>query len=266
MGFGYPGRPLVFRDVSLHLPDGSITAVLGPNGSGKTTLVRCAAGLLPVHRGSVHRRTAVGYVPQARGSSFAYRAFDMVLMGRARHVQVFRTPGAGDRAAALLAMERVGIAALRDRSFSTLSGGEQQLVLIARAVAAETSLLILDEPSTGLDLKNQVRVLRLLRELAADGMGLLLSTHEPDHALYLADTVVLLHPGQAQVGPAAELLTEVSLSRLYGVRVSVVAYVDSRIGSTDGSTHSSANDSAPRSTIVTHYDDSATVRHGEGTA
>ncbi|MFC5929666.1 ABC transporter ATP-binding protein [Cryobacterium melibiosiphilum] len=244
--------------MTLQVAAGSVTAVLGPNGSGKTTLVRCAAGLLPVQQGSVRRREAVGFVPQARGTSFAYRAFDMVLMGRARHVQLFRSPGAGDRAAALFAMERVGIAALRDRSFPTLSGGEQQLVLIARAVAAETNLLILDEPSTGLDLKNQVRVLRLLRELAADGIGMLLSTHDPDHALYLADTVVLLHPGEAQQGPAAELLTETSLSALYGVRVSAVDYLDS------GAEATRAAVPAPRRTIVTHYDDSPAARHGEG--
>ena len=174
--------------------------MLGPNGSGKTTLVRCAAGLLEPAEGTVRRADGAGYVPQAHGSAFGYSALDMVLMGRARQVGIFRTPGAADRAAALEAMERVGVAGLRDRRFPTLSGGEQQLVLIARAIAAGCPVLVLDEPATGLDLKNQVRVLSLLRELMADGMALLLSTHHPDHALYLADRAVLLGRGGARTG------------------------------------------------------------------
>lgn len=244
VGFGYPRRDWVFRQVSFTVPAGSATAVLGPNGSGKTTLVRCAAGLLAAREGTVRRADAVGYVPQAHGSSFAYRALDMVLMGRARHVGVFRSPGAGDRAAALLAMDRVGIVGLRDRLFPTLSGGEQQLVLISRAIAAESPILVLDEPSTALDLKNQVRVLRLLRELVADGMAVLVSTHQPDHALYLADSVVLMEQGGVRAGTAAELLTDKNLSALYGVGVNALDYVD---GTGTGRT--------VRRTIVTRYDE-----------
>ena len=148
----------------------------------------------------------------------------MVLMGRARTVGVFRSPGAADRAAALAAMERVGIASLEDRLFPTLSGGEQQLALIARAIVAGCPILVLDEPSTGLDLKNQVRVLTLLRELLADGMSLLLSTHHPDHAMHLADSVVLLGGGAAKMGRAADLLVGDELSALYGVGVTTLDY------------------------------------------
>ncbi|MFH5879850.1 ABC transporter ATP-binding protein [Arthrobacter sp. NA-172] len=202
VGFGYNQRKWVFRDVSFTVTPGTATAVLGPNGSGKTTLVRCAAGLLAPVEGVVLREQSAGYVPQAHGSTFAYRALDMVLMGRARHVGVFRSPGNADRAAAVEAMDRVGAAELQDRLFPTLSGGEQQLVLIARAIAAGSPLLVLDEPATGLDLKNQVRVLKLLRELMADGMALLLSTHHPDHAMHLAGQVVLLdEPARAPEMP-----------------------------------------------------------------
>jgi iron complex transport system ATP-binding protein len=141
-------------------------------------------------------------------------------------------------------MERVGAAGLRDRRFPTLSGGEQQLILIARAIAAGSPVLVLDEPATGLDLKNQARVLTLLRELMADGMALLLSTHHPDHALHLADRVVLLGRSGVRTGSAAELLTDAQLSALYGVRVSTVAYSD------DGDGFPS---STPRRTIVVHY-------------
>ena len=238
VGFGYGRQDWVFRDVSFSVLPGSATAVLGPNGSGKTTLVRCAAGLLEPGEGTVRRADGAGYVPQAHGSAFGYSALDMVLMGRARQVGLFRIPGASDRAAASEAMERVGVAGLRDRRFPTLSGGEQQLVLIARAIAAGCPVLVLDEPATGLDLKNQARVLSLLRELMSGGMALLLSTHHPDHALYLADRAVLLGRGGARTGRAADLLTDRALSALYGVPVRTLPY-------SDGGT--------PRRTIVVPY-------------
>ena len=174
----------------------------------------------------MRRADGAGYVPQAHGSAFGYSALDMVLMGRARQVGIFRTPGAADRAAALAAMEKVGVEGLRNRRFPTLSGGEQQLVLIARAVATGCPMLVLDEPATGLDLKNQVRVLSLLQGLMADGMALLLSTHHPDLALYLADRAVLLGPSGALTGPAEELLTDPALSALYGVPVRTLPYSD----------------------------------------
>lgn len=237
-GFGYSPQNWVFKDLSFSVPPGTVTAVLGPNGSGKTTLVRCAAGMLAVQEGAVRRSETAGYVPQARGSTFGYPALDMVVMGRARHIGVFRSPGSRDRAAALRAMDRVGIAALADRLFPTLSGGEQQLVLIARAIAGGSRLLVLDEPSTGLDLKNQVRVLQLLRELVRTGMSLLVSTHHPDHALFLADSVVLMGAAGVVTGPAGPLLADAQLSALYGVRVSTLNYDDA---------------GTPRRTVVTPF-------------
>jgi iron complex transport system ATP-binding protein len=135
-------------------------------------------------------------------------------------------------------MDRVGIAALADRLFPTLSGGEQQLVLIARAVAGGSRLLVLDEPSTGLDLKNQVRVLQLLKELVRTGMSLLVSTHHPDHALFLADSVVLMGAEGVMTGPAGPLLADAQLSALYGVRVSTLNYDDA---------------GTPRRTVVTPF-------------
>jgi iron complex transport system ATP-binding protein len=243
VGFGYDRRRWVFRHVSFTVPAGTATAVLGPNGRGKTTLVRCAAGLLEPREGTVRREPVVGFVPQARGSAFAYRVLDMVVMGRAARLHPFASPGRRDVEAALDAMDRVGISGMRDRQFPTLSGGEQQLVLIARAVAADRSALVLDEPSTALDLHNQARVVTLLRELVADGMAVLLTTHHPDHALALANDVVLMAgPDDVRVGPAAELLTDAVLSRLYGVELRTAWAADgsglrtiaARFGSPDG--------------------------------
>lgn len=240
-GFHYSGQDWIFRHVSLRVPPGSVTAVLGPNGSGKTTLVRCAAGLLAPQEGRVLHDGPVGFVPQARGGAFAYRALDMVVMGRARQVHMFGTPGRDDQVAALDAMERVGVAHLQDRQFPTLSGGEQQLVLIARAIASESPILALDEPSTGLDLHNQAQILSLLRKLVADGMTVLLTTHHPDHALYLADSVVLMMgPDDVRSGAAADLLTDPMLSTLYRIAVQTISY---------------QQDGTDRRAIITHYDD-----------
>ena len=241
VGFGYPRREWIFREVSFRVPAGSVTAVLGPNGRGKTTLVRCAAGLLTPQEGTVLHDGPVGFVPQAHGGAFAYRALDMVVMGRVRQVHVFGTPSRGDRVAALDAMERVGIAHLHDRQFPTLSGGEQQLVLIARAIASECPILALDEPSTGLDLHNQAQILSLLRKLVTDGMAVLLTTHHPDHALYLADSVVLMRgPDDVRTGDAGDLLTDHALSTLYGIEVQTVAY---------------QQNGSDRRAIITRYDD-----------
>lgn len=224
LGFHYPGRDWLFRDVTFQTPTGSVTAVLGPNGRGKTTLVRCAAGLLTPQEGQVRSDGTIGYVPQARGGAFGYRALDMVVMGRARQLGVFAVPGHADRVAALDAMDRIGIADLRDQPFPMLSGGEQQLVLVARAIASEAPVLVLDEPSTGLDLRNQARILSLLRKLVIDGMSVLLTTHHPDHALYLADSVVLMTGAEVRAGATTDLLTDQVLSSLYGVDVRTLSY------------------------------------------
>ncbi|MEP6648968.1 MAG: ABC transporter ATP-binding protein [Lapillicoccus sp.] len=220
IGFAYAAQEWVFRGVSFGLEPGTVTSVLGPNGRGKTTLVRCAAGLLDPQEGEVRREAPTGFVPQARGTAFAFPVREMVVMGRAAHVGVFAVPGRRDRAAADAAMDRVGIVDLADRAFPTLSGGEQQLVLVARAVASGHPVMVLDEPATGLDLRNQGVVLALVRSLADDGLTVLLTTHHPDHALFVSDAVVLMRgPRDVRHGRAADLLSEAELSALYGVPV-----------------------------------------------
>ncbi len=220
IGFAYAPGDWVFRDVTFGLEPGTVTSVLGPNGRGKTTLVRCAAGLLTPQEGSVRRDVPAGFVPQARGTAFAYPVREMVVMGRAAHVGVFAVPGRRDRAAADAAMDRVGITELADRTFPTLSGGEQQLVLVARAVASGHPVMVLDEPATGLDLGNQGLVLGLVRSLADDGLTVLLTTHHPDHAMVVSDAVVLMGgPSEVRHGPADALLSESELTALYDVPV-----------------------------------------------
>ncbi|WP_168704467.1 ABC transporter ATP-binding protein [Gordonia paraffinivorans] len=226
-GFRYPRCDWVFRRANLRV-DGGITSILGPNGQGKTTLLRCIAGLTRLSEGTVHHDAAIGYVPQASASNFAYTVFDMVLMGRAKKVSAFSTPGRTDIARTRETLERVGIADLASRSFAELSGGQRQLVLIARALASDCNFLILDEPVSALDLRNQARVLELLRNLAADGMGILLTTHHPDHVLHLGGRAVVMRSvDDIRVGAVEELVTDAMLSELYGIGVAS-AEVDDR--------------------------------------
>lgn len=227
IGFAYTRDRWLFRGVSHRLRPGEVVAILGPNGRGKTTLLRCAVGLATPGEGQIRGHRDAGFVPQSYATVFAYRAIDMVLMGRARHLHPFAGPGRRDEALAWAAMARVGVADLADRVFSTLSGGERALVLIARAVAAEGRTLVLDEPAAALDLRNQGRILRLLRQLANEGLAILMTTHHPDHALEIADTVLLMTgTDEVRIGPTQDLLTDEAVGLLYGVRARTVTYDD----------------------------------------
>lgn len=243
LGFAYDCERWLFRDVSYRLGSGEVLAVLGPNGRGKTTLLRCLVGLAEPTEGRVLAGGAIGYVPQSHRSTFAYTALDMVLMGRVRQLGPLSMPGRRDHARAVAALARVGATALANRDYPSLSGGERQLVLIARAIAADTPILVLDEPAAALDLRNQGRVLHLLRGLADEGNTIVLTTHHPDHALEIADSALLLGGGaDVQAGPAADLLTDATVSDLYGVRAHTLTLAPA--GESD----------PPRRTIVIRYD------------
>lgn len=210
----------IFQDLSLELRAGEILAVLGPNARGKTTLVKCAAGLQRPSVGEITRRTHVGYVPQSLGAPSSLPVLDMVLTGRTRFIRPYRSPGRRDRIAALEALQRIGIEAIAEQEFRALSGGQRQLVLIARALATECGALVLDEPASALDLRNQAVVLRVLRALADNGMAIAMTTHHPEHALRIADST-LLFAGSRDIrhGPTDELLTDESLTELYDLPV-----------------------------------------------
>jgi iron complex transport system ATP-binding protein len=235
LGYGYPGRA-VGRDLDLALAAGEVLCVLGPNGGGKTTLFRTLLGLLEAQAGEVRLQgepldalpraevaRRMGYVPQGHAAQFAFTVRDVVLMGRTAHVGLFAAPGAADRAAAERAIEALGIGALADRVLTELSGGERQLAMIARALAQGARLLVLDEPTASLDYGNQVRVLRELRRLAADGYAVVFSSHDPGQAFLAASGVLLLARGGAlRQGTPQELVTAENLRQVYGVEVRVV--------------------------------------------
>ena len=234
-GFAYPGGAPVLSGVNLSLPAGQILCVLGANGSGKTTLLKCALGLLRwtegasyldgadirgLKAGALWRRAA--YVPQARPPVFGYTGLEMALLGRGAHLGLFRQPGRRDVELALEALDTVGASHLAHRQLSRVSGGELQLVLIARALAAQPELLVLDEPEAGLDLRNRLLVLDTLSRLReARGLSFIVNTHQPEHAFAIADQALLLCEGAAQGGPVAEVLTEENLRRAFGVAVRV---------------------------------------------
>ena len=225
---GYHHAPPVLKNLSLRIGRGEVVNVLGPNGCGKTTLLKALLGFLPAPRGcvllngtpleTVSRRNlarCLAYVPQQHHGAFAYPVQEVVLMGRTAKSPWLRF-SAEDRARALAALEKVRLAHLAQRSYLELSGGERQLVLIARALCQDCACLIMDEPVSGLDYGNQFHLLDLIGELAAAGPTIILTTHHPEQAVYLGGRAILLQAGRlAADGPVAETVTPERVRLLY---------------------------------------------------
>jgi iron complex transport system ATP-binding protein len=229
---GYPDRT-VGRGLDVALSTGEVLALLGPNGGGKTTLLKTLLGLLKPKAGEVRlggkpldnysireRARVVAYVPQVHISTFAFTVETVVLMGRTAHGSLFSRPSGQDRAVAQAALERFGIATLANRPYTMISGGERQLVLLARALAQEPQFIVLDEPTASLDFGNQGKVMREIRALAKSGHGVLFTTHDPNHALRAADRAYLLREGaRIADGPVATVLNREQLEALYRATV-----------------------------------------------
>jgi ABC-type Mn2+/Zn2+ transport system ATPase subunit len=209
--------PRVLEDVSFTLQAGERIAVLGPNGGGKSTLFRVLLGLLPPAAGSVQVEGRCGFVPQTERSRLDYpvTALDVALMGTLTRVPWWRPLGRSERAGGRRALERVGLEGFEQRSFGALSGGQRQRVLFARALVQEAPVLLLDEPFIGVDRPSEELLERLIGELAAEGRGILISTHDIDQA-HACDRVLCLNRRQVAFGPAATTLTKAVLEATYG--------------------------------------------------
>lgn len=222
IGFHHPRGPWLFEGLDLRIDYGEVTCVMGPNGRGKTSLLRCMLGLAEPQMGTITRDGHAAYVPQSSPKGFDFAVLDVVLMGRARSIGMFSQPSAEDLRLAWDSLERVGLVDIAEQSYLSLSGGQRQLVIVARALCSSSRTIVLDEPASALDLRNQGELLSIARSLAREGYAVLMSTHHPDHAAWLADRAVLMHAERIEVGPAGELIVGEQLTELFGLPVSTM--------------------------------------------
>ena len=231
----YPDSPNVLTDLSLDIPAGKITAILGPNGTGKTTLLHILLGLLKPFQGQVkvsgksHREYSrkdlsqmIGLVPQFESIPFNFSVFEYVLLGRSPYLKPFQLPGEGDIRIAEDALKSAGIPHLAEKPVTEISGGERQLVHISRVFSQQTQILLLDEPTAHLDLENQNRILRLLKQMSTQGKTSVLTTHDPNAAIFAADYFVLMNRGNiAAQGELNQVITAENLSMIYRTPIRV---------------------------------------------
>ena len=241
LGFSYRTRQ-VLQDICFRVEPGEFLSILGPNGVGKSTLFRCMLGLLSGYTGQVlvdgvdvrrlsPREAArhIAYIPQSSRPVFNYRVFDIALMGATSAISPLRAPGREQMERCRWALEKIGISHLSQRCFHRLSGGEQQLVLIARALVQNAPILMLDEPTANLDYGNQLRVLEQIRALAREGYTIIQTTHNPEQSYLFSDRILALQGGRILLeGTPAQVLTRETIRALYGVEAEVVKLCDDR--------------------------------------
>ncbi len=236
VSFGY-GAEKALSDLSLEIPAGQITAILGPNGSGKTTLLHLMLGLLIPQTGQVwldgqpqahYTRRAmcqfIGLVPQLEYLPFNFSVLEYVLLGRTPHLGMLELPGERDYQTALSMLDMLGLTHLQARLVTELSGGERQMVILARSLSQQTRILLLDEPTSHLDLSNKGRILQVLHDLAEQGITVVFTTHDPEAVALIAHQLILMRGGQVQAsGTVAQTLTTENLTATYGVPVQVIS-------------------------------------------
>jgi ABC-type Mn2+/Zn2+ transport system ATPase subunit len=223
---GY-GRRTVLRDVALDVPAGDFLGIVGPNGAGKTTLLKALLGTLAPLGGSIRipeQGVVFGYVPQreAVDETFPLTVHEMILMGRFARIGLLHRPRAGDHERVVESAKHVGIVDLLDRRYRTLSGGQKQRTLIARALAAEPTILVLDEPTNGMDLPAEHAIMELVRRLhVEDGLTVVMVSHLLNVVASYVARLAIVGDGRLEVGPVATMLTTERLTALYGLAVRV---------------------------------------------
>ena len=242
LSFSY-GDHQVLKDVSLNANKGELLSLLGPNGVGKSTLFKCVLGLLQGYSGEAYLEgestrqlgakelaKRIAYIPQSHYPSFNFSVFDMVLMGTTAQVGAFSSPSKHHMDAVDAVLDKLGLLSLRGRGYMQISGGERQLVLIARALVQKAKILIMDEPTSNLDYGNQLKVMEEMKKLAADGYCILESTHHPEQAFLYADRLLCMKDGSIIAdGSPKEVLSSDLVSRLYGVDVAVRSFEEDRV-------------------------------------
>ncbi|HJU89164.1 MAG TPA: metal ABC transporter ATP-binding protein [Gemmatimonadaceae bacterium] len=222
---GY-GRRAVLTDLDFEIPEGDFLGLVGPNGAGKTTIVRAILGNLDPMSGTIRRAEGLrfGYVPQRDQVDYGFplKVIDVVMMGRYDRIGLLRRPSAEDRRLAVGALEHVGIAELAAQPLNSLSGGQKQRTLIARALVGQPNILILDEPTTGMDLVATTQILSLVRELHdRNGLTALMVSHALNEVANYVDRIALVLEGAFRIGRVDEIITESVLSGMYGIPVEV---------------------------------------------
>jgi iron complex transport system ATP-binding protein len=240
VAFSYDGSTTIFEDISFEVDKGEVFCILGPNGTGKSTLLRCLCNIHKLRAGSVridgrdisamkpaNLARQIGFIPQIHTPTFPYTVLEVVLMGRAPHLNMIATPSEKDYGIAEQAIKMINIEHIRDKPYTQLSGGQMQLVMLARVLAQEPDILLLDEPTSHLDVGNQMRTIAIIKKLACDGLSLVVTSHFPDHAFLYSDKVGILKDKTfIETGDTETTLTEQNLTRAYEVDMRIIHIAD----------------------------------------
>lgn len=243
--FAY-GKERVFAEISFELNRGEVLCLLGPNGSGKTTLIDCLLGLKRLDQGDIRllgeninrlkpdqMAKKIAYVPQIHENSFPYKVIELILMGRAAYTSLFSSPQANDLNIAEEALKLVDMYEYKERICTQLSGGESKMIMIARALAQDTPIIILDEPTAHLDLKNEIKILETIEKLVKESnVSVIMATHNPNHAFYfdnngIKTSILLLNNGNSTLlGSPDEILSVSNIESVYNVSSKILTYID----------------------------------------
>lgn len=231
----YFGKRQILKDISFEAHSGEFLSILGPNGVGKSTLFRCILNLLQPRAGTIsidgrdvrempakELAQRIAYIPQFHKPTFNYSVLNMVLMGTASQLNAFASPGKSQIEIAHNALARMKIEHLAEHPYGFCSGGEKQLCLIARAIAQQARILVMDEPSASLDFGNRIRVMQTVRSLVADGYAVVQTTHDPEQAFMYSDKILAIHGGQVLAwGTPQEVMQPELMSKLYGIDMEI---------------------------------------------